>query len=106
MHVRHIIWYAIILFIAIIIIGIMGFNLLFNLTFLDSLYQSLLILGGLSLEIKPVSDTQKIFLGLFAFISIACYLIIVGIIIAALLIPIIEQALIDQFSESPSKTNI
>ena len=94
MHVHHVVWLAIILFIILIVLGIVGFSLFFSANFVDSLFYTFLTMSGLSLEIKPVTDSQKLFVGFFAFVSIACYLLFVGVLIASLLNPIIEHALI------------
>ena len=88
METWNIIFYALILLLILVIIGILGFMLIFNSSFIDSFYQTLLIMGGLSLEVKPQNDIQKIFIGVFAFLSIACYLSAVGVIIALYINPL------------------
>lgn len=69
--------------------------LIFNSSLIDSFYQTLLIMGGLSLEVKPNNDEQKIFIAIFTFISISCYLSAIAVMVALFINPLGRNQLTD-----------
>ena len=53
--------FSVILFILVIILGTIGYKILFSLSWLDSLHSAALIFGGGSILSRPVTTAQKIF---------------------------------------------
>jgi len=77
----------IIIGIILFLLGMFGYRVLFDFSWVDSFYATALTMSGLSLEIKPTRCDQKIFIAIFTLLSVGFYLIIVAAIIAAFIQP-------------------
>lgn len=76
-----------IFFIAIfLIIGCLGYCYFFDLSLIDGMYLSLVTLSSLSLEIKPLTNMQKIFVSLYSVLSIGLYLIFISCLVSYLIL--------------------
>lgn len=60
----------ILVFIVVIILGSIIFMFVFDLTWLDALYASSLILTGIDIEVTPITDMQKIFIIFYALVTV------------------------------------
>lgn len=83
---------VVIIVILVFLYGVYGFSVLFQKSFVDSLYITALTMSGLSLEVKPECDDQRLFVAFFTLLSIGLYLILVAAIIACLLQPALVRA--------------
>jgi len=89
MNCYQLIVVLIVIFILILFIGAAGYHKLFDLNLVDSFYTAASTMTGLSQEVLPETNDQKIFIATYALLSIAFYLILVAAIIAIILEPII-----------------
>lgn len=92
---RVLLW-IIIVAVLLYLLGAWGYRILLDKDWLDSFYLSALTMAGLSLEVKPVTATQKIFIAIFTLVSVALYLVLVATIIACFLEPILLKPLTDR----------
>ncbi len=83
---------VIIILVAIILIfiGALGYRYLSDKDWTHSFYASALTMAGLSLEVRPQTNQEKIFIAIFTLLSVGFYLILVAAIIACLLEPVIK----------------
>lgn len=72
----------ILLIILIYLLVVWGVKLLFNLNWIDSFYYASLIMAGVSLEVKPETNSQKIFIAITTLVMVGLYLILIAVIIA------------------------
>ncbi len=82
----------IILAIVLFIIGMIGYYFVLEENIIDSFYITALTMAGLSLEVKPKTTDQKVFIAIFTILSVGFYLVLIAAIIACLLEPVIAQA--------------
>ena len=84
---------VIIIFVAIVllIVGALGYRFILGQDSVDSFYLSALTMAGLSLEVKPKTRDEKIFIAIFTLLSVGFYLILVATIIACFLEPVISM---------------
>lgn len=73
-RIQKVLIIVIISFAILVAAGIVGFQYLFGLNWLDALYASILILTGIDLEATVTTDTQKWFVILYSIFSIILYL--------------------------------
>lgn len=78
--------------IFIFIIGMVGHRWMFDLNWVDSFYSTALTMAGLSLEVKPETNCQKIFLAVLTLLSVGFYLVVIAAIIACILEPVLDRA--------------
>lgn len=76
----------ILIYIVIIIVGSIIFAFMFNLTWVDALYSSVLILTGIDIEVIPITDGQKIFIVFYALLTIIILLSFVNVAVEYFLI--------------------
>ncbi len=76
--------------IVLIFIGALGYHHVSGSNWVDSFYASALTMAGLSLEVKPKTNNEKIFIAVFTLISVGFYLIFIAAVLASLLEPIIR----------------
>jgi hypothetical protein len=82
-------WFLIIItliYIFVIIVGTIIFMYIFNLTWVDALYSSVLILTGIDIEVTPVTDGQKIFIVIYELFTIIILLSFVNVAVEYFLI--------------------
>jgi len=72
---------SVVLFFIVFIVGILFYMYLFNLDFLDSTYNTVLIITGIDVGLHPTNSAQKIFIIIYSLITI---ILIVSIIIGAI----------------------
>ncbi len=77
--------------IILLVIGAWGYHFILKEDWVDSFYLSALTMSSLSLEAKPKSRDQKIFIAIFTLLSIGVYLILIATIIACFLEPIFSS---------------
>lgn len=68
----------VLLFIVTIILGTIGYVYLFNLSWLDALYNASVIITAIDVENKPTTSGQKVFIILYSFISVLLLLSLVN----------------------------
>ncbi len=85
--------FVIILIVIVYLIGVWGYRILFNDSWIDSFFNSAVNITGLNLEVKPVTSSQKIFLTFLTLIGISLYMIFIATVIAIFLEPIILKGL-------------
>lgn len=61
---------VIILYILLIVIGTIIFKYLFDITWLNAIYAAALVFCGIDLEVIVITDGQKIFIIIYAIISV------------------------------------
>ena len=64
----------ILVFIVTIILGSIIFMFMFDLTWIDALYASSLILTGIDIEVTPITNFQKIFIIFYALLTVTILL--------------------------------
>lgn len=102
MYLWKVLIIVLIVAIILIILGAIGFHFVIGEDWIDSFYLASLTMSSLSLETKPRSQGEKIFVALYTLVSIGFYLILIAAIIAAFLEPCISQAnQLDQQYNSP-----
>lgn len=79
------IWIIIIVLI-IFALGALGYYYLFNIDGMESIYLSAVTMSSLSLEIKPKTNGQKVFVAFYSIISIGLYLILISLIVSYLVL--------------------
>lgn len=62
------------LLIALIVIGMIGYRYLFGLDWVDAFYSATLILTTINSDVKPKTNTQKIFIAFYALFSVLVFL--------------------------------
>ena len=88
---NNILRWIILLVIIIFIIGMIGFHYIFDKIWTDSFYLTALTMSSLSLETKPKTNSEKIFIGIFTMISIGMYLVLITVLIGTYLVLKIGQ---------------
>ena len=83
--------WVLILIIIIFVIGMIGFHYIFNKDWTDSFYLTALTMSSLSLETKPQTPSEKIFVGIFTLISIGMYLILIIVLVGTYFVHEIEK---------------
>jgi H+/Cl- antiporter ClcA len=84
--------FIIIIAVILFILGMCGYHWLFNLDWVNSFYVTALTMAGLSLEVRPKTRCQKIFVAIFTLLSVGFYLIVIATVIASILEPALERA--------------
>ena len=69
-RIIQILVFSVILFIIVIILGTIGYMFLFNLSFLDAFYHATLIITAISIDIDVVTVGQKLFIIVYALVSV------------------------------------
>jgi hypothetical protein len=85
-----------------IVIGMLGYALLANLSFIDSFLNAAMIAGGMGpVDVLP-NDGAKLFAGLYAIVSGIVIIAAAGVIIAPVLHRLLHTLHLDDFDESSS----
>ena len=85
-HLRRLLYLAIIFLLILVIAGSIGYCILFEVGVIESIYLSIVTMSSLSLEIRPSTDIQKVFVALYSIISIGVYLLFVSIFVAYIIL--------------------
>ncbi len=96
-------WYLVIVLAIIFILGIIGFRLFFEVGWIDAAFQTAIATStlGLSVTSTAETDSQKLFLGIFALLS-ALLFIGIGTHLVSELIRMYDEKLKNQERESNS----
>lgn len=82
----------VVLAILLLLLGAFAYRTLFKLSWTDAFYAASVTMAGLSLEVRPTRNDQKVFVAIFTLLSVALYLILVAALIACLLQPFLNVA--------------
>jgi hypothetical protein len=93
---------ALVVLAASLAVGVLGYRLLEHLTWIDSLLNASMILGGMG-QISPITtDAGKIFASAYALFSGGVFLAVASILIAPIAHRLLHRLHLDEEDDSPS----
>ena len=82
---------VIIVALILLILGTVGYHYVTEQDWIHSFYASALTMAGLSLEVKPQTTAEKIFIAIFTLMAVGCYLVLIAASMTSLLEPVIAK---------------
>jgi hypothetical protein len=76
----------IIIYIFVIIIGTIIFMFMFGLNWVNGLYTAVLVLTGINIEVNPITDGQKLFIVIYALLTVIILLSFANVVVEYFLI--------------------
>ena len=85
-YIQKLVFLLILLIFIVSILGCLGYCYFFDQNIIDGMYLSIVTMSSLSLEIKPLTNAQKIFVLVYSLLSIGIYLIFISCLVSYIIL--------------------